>query len=142
MASDSFWTPSSSIGPGNKKIRKFKASLVVPTALTTITVTTPFISGKIKKVHIKPGDMATSATLKGFDADSGQVTPEYFLDFTFPASQVERIIYPALATLLNTGEAAVTARTVDYVVCGRISLVLASAVAADSTDVTIYVECE
>jgi hypothetical protein len=123
-------------------IAVWDVTLTVPTALTTISATSDMaFGGEIVKIEIDPGAaMATSATLVAYDADTGMTAPESFLSLTFPASEVERTIYPALVTLLNTGEAAVTARTVPYIICGRITATLASAVAADSTRVRVYVK--
>jgi hypothetical protein len=134
-------TPVNSSFGGQYPVRVCDATLTVAAAATSATFTSASkFRGTVEKVEIDPGAaMATSATLKGYEANSPLTAPDYFLNFTFPASEVERVIYPAVATLLNTGEAAVTARTVPYVVNDYLRIDLGSAAAADSVRVRVYV---
>lgn len=129
------------VGKGNIKV--FDTTLTVATAATSATVTsTEFYSGRVIKVIVHPGSaMATSATLKAYEANTPLTTPDYFLNLTFPASEVERIIYPVVdATLKNDGTAVTTARSTDYYICDQIKIDLASATAADSVQVQVYVD--
>lgn len=140
---------------------KFNRPLGVSTWEVTLTVATdtteykvyspsPF-AGRVAKVEIDPGTaMDTSATLKGFEKNTGlaAATRDQFLNYTFPASEVELVIYPKRVTTLNTGVE--TTDTYDgtnvikdfepYIVNGVLELDLESAVAGDAVTVRVYVE--
>lgn len=125
-------------------------TLTVATAATSATATSDSaFYGKIAKIEIDPGAaMATSATLKGYEANTPLATGtrDHFLNYTFPESQVELVMYPRVAAVINTGTAAYYNDESDeevmtqYVVCDALTVDLASAVAADSVRVRIYVE--
>lgn len=133
-------------------LRSEKLSLTVPAEGTSVSATTKGIfSGRVVKVEIDPGAaMATNATLKVYQADTPLATGtrDHYLNYIFPASQVELVVYPTVLTTLNT--AAETTATYDGtrvvktfvqpVVNGPITADLASAVAADATAVWVFVE--
>ena len=134
------------------KMKIWDVTLTVATAATSATATSDRIySGIVRKIEVDPGAaMATSATLKGYEAGTPLATGtrDHFLNYTLPESEVELVIYPKVLTTLNTG--AETAATydgtevvktfADYVVCDYLTLDLASAAPADSVRVRIYVE--
>jgi hypothetical protein len=137
---------------GKGKVKVWDVTLTVATGATSATETSEdaFV-GEVVKIEIDPGAaMATSATLKAYEANTPLATGtrDHFLDFTFPASEVERVIYPRVLTMLNTGDE--TTDTYDgtrviktfapYYVCDQLKIDLASAVAADATRVRIYVK--
>jgi hypothetical protein len=128
---------------GQYPVRKLKVSLTVAAAATSATATTTSrVRGTIEKIELDPGDMATSATLKIYEADTvlATGTRDHFLSYTFPASQVELVVYPLKATTTNDGSTATNPLNyVKYVVDGKITVDLGSAAAADSVDVYIYV---
>lgn len=133
-------------------IRSEKLSLTVATAATTATATTKGIyRGQIAKIEIDPGDqMEENATLKVYQSDTPLATGtrDHYLNYTFPASKVELVVYPMNLTTLNT--AAETTATYDgtrvvktfkpYHVNGYITADLAAAVAGDAVNVWIFVE--
>jgi hypothetical protein len=135
-------TPVNSSFGGQYPMRVCEATLTVAAAATTATFTsTSKFRGTIEKIEIDPGAaMATSATLKIYEANSPLAVPDYFLNLTFPASEVERIIYPRVdAALKNDGTALTTTVSEKYVCCDNIKVDLASAAAADSVKVRIYI---
>lgn len=136
---------------GQYPVRKCVATLTVAATATTATFTsTSKFRGTVEKIEIDPGAaMATSATLKGYEANTplDTTTRDHFLDFTFPASEVNRVFYPMKTTTLNTGVAetatydgthALVFQT-KYVVDDYLRIDLAAAVAGDSVTVRIYV---
>ena len=129
---------------GQSKIKVWDVTLTVAAGAETATATSDdAFSGFIRKVELDPGDMATSATLKGYEAATPLATGtrDHFLNYTFPASQVELVIYPLFeSSSLNTGSALTTKFSQPYVICDQIRVDLASAAAADSVRVRVYVE--
>ena len=120
-------------------------TLTVATAATSATATSDdALHGKVVKVELDPGAaMATSATLKGYEANTALATGtrDHFLNYTFPGSEVELVIYPLFdSSTLNTGAALSTKSSQPYIVCDALTLDLAAAVAADSVRVRVYVE--
>ena len=135
-------TPVMSSFGGQYPMRVCEATLTVAALGTTATFTSASkFRGKIEKIELDPGDMATSATIKGYEANTPLATGtrDHFLDYTFPASQVELVFYPHLAGTLNTGAAANPTISRQYAVCDNLRIDLASAAAADSVKVRIYV---
>lgn len=137
-------------------IESEKLSIIVAAEATTGTATsTKQFNGRVVKIEIDPGDMATSATLKAYCEKTALATGtrDHCLNYTFPESQAELVIYPMKACTDNTGAAIYAYQGIDtedpdvnvplyqpYVVDGAIKLDLASAAAADSVSVTFYVE--
>ena len=89
------------------KMKIWDVTLTVATAATSATATSDRIySGIVRKIEVDPGAaMATSATLKGYEAGTPLATGtrDHFLNYTFPESEVELVIYPKVLTTLNTG---------------------------------------
>lgn len=129
--------------PGGK-IKVWDVTLTVAAGATEASATSQdYFCGKVLKVELDPGDMATSATLKGYEANTPLATStrDHFINYTFPASQVELVIYPLFeSSTLNTGGALTTKESQHYVVSDKLTLDLASATAADSVRVRVYVE--
>ena len=129
---------------GQSKIKVWDVTLTVAAGAETATATSvAAFSGFIRKVELDPGDMATSATLKGYEASTPLATGtrDHFLNYTFPESQVELVIYPLFeSSSLNTGSALTTKQSQAYIVCDKLRLDLAAAAAADSVRVRVYVE--
>ena len=129
---------------GKSKIKVWDVTLTVATGAETATGTSDdAFSGFIRKIELDPGDMATSATLKGYEAATPLATGtrDHFLSYTFPETQVELVVYPLFeSSTLNTGAALTTKQSQAYVVCDKLTLDLASATAADSVRVRVYVE--
>ena len=128
-------------------MRSCTMTLTVPTAATSVSVTSSTkFRGKIQKIELDPGAaMATSATLKGYQADTTLLTAtrDHFLNYTFPASEVELVFYPLKPATTNAGVAVEYASSypvyVPYVVDGHLTVDLAAAVAGDSVIVKIFV---
>ena len=122
----------------------WEETLTVATGATTATASSPSVlAGKIAKVELDPGSaMATSATLKGYEKNTPLATGtrDHFLNYIFPESEVELVIYPMVAAKENDGTAADPTQSRCYTVCDNLRLDLASAVAGDSVTVRIYVE--
>lgn len=134
---------------GQYPMRTYDVTLTVPTGETTVAASSDSkYRGTIEKIEIIPGAaMATSATLKGYEAGSPLTAPDYFLDFTFPESQVEAVLYP-LKPCVNAGgnnTTVVVSYATGFPICtkfvvnDKLKLVLASAVAGDSVRVRVYV---
>lgn len=142
-------TPAVATFGGQYPVRVCDATLTVATGATTATFTSSTkFRGTIEKIEIVPGAaMATSATLKGYEANTPLTTPDYFLDFTFPESEAEATLYPLKPCVnANGNNTTVVASYADgYPICTKfvvndyLKLVLASAVAADSVRVRVYV---
>lgn len=127
------------------RYRVWDVTLTVAAAATTATATSKdYFAGTVRKIEIDPGSaMATSATLKAYEANTPLATGtrDHFLALTFPASEVEQVIYPRVdAALKNDGTALTTTVSDAYVVCDQLRVDLASAAAADSVRVRVYVE--
>lgn len=125
-------------------IKVWDVTLTVAAEATTATATSDgHFNGYIRKIEIDPGAaMATSATLKMYEANTPLATGtrDHFLNYTFPASEVEFVIYPHVAGKENDATAADPTVSVPYVVCDQLRADLASAVAADSVRIRVYVE--
>ena len=144
-------TPIQSSFGGQYPMRVCDATLTVGAAVTSATFTsTSKFRGTVEKIEIDPGAaMTTSATLKGYEANTplATATRDHFLNYTFPASEVELVWYPVKPIALNTGVAETatydgTHAIVDYtkyVVNDYLTIDLASATAGDSVRVRIYV---
>jgi hypothetical protein len=144
-------SPVQSYFGGQYPVRKCVATLTVAASATSATFTsTSRFRGTIEKIEIDPGAaMTTSATLKGYEANTPLATGtrDHFLNYTFPASEVELVFYPVKPVTLNTGVAETgtydgTHAIVDYtkyVVDDYLKIDLASATAGDATTVRIYV---
>jgi hypothetical protein len=132
---------------GQYPVRKLKVSLTVAAAATSATATTTSrVRGTIEKIVLDPGGaMATSATLKGYEKDTPLATGtrDHFLDYTFPASEVELVFYPMKPVTTNAAAATTYDGTrliyTKYVVDDYLTIDLGSAAAADSVVVYIYV---
>lgn len=129
----------------NGNVSVWDVTLTVATAATSATATSDLaFHGRVVKVEIDPGAaMATSATLKGYEANTPLATGtrDHFLSYTFPGSEVELVIYPLFdSSTLNTGAALSTKASQSYIVCDTLTIDLAAAVAADSVRVRVYVE--
>ena len=130
------------VGRGGVKV--WDVTLTVATGATSATATsTDYFSGYIRKIEIDPGAaMATSATLKGYEANTPLATGtrDHFLSYTFPASEVELVMYPLVeSSVLNTGGALTTKESQAYCVCDQLKIDLELATAGDSTRVRVYV---
>jgi hypothetical protein len=137
-------TPVMSGFGGQYPVRKLKLSLTVAAAATTATATTTSrVRGTIEKIVLAPGAaMQTSATLKGYEANTPLATGtrDHFLNYTFPASEVELVFYPCKAMVLNDGSTATNPVTYSkHVVDDYLTVDLASSAAAETVDVYIYV---
>lgn len=134
---------------GQYPVWVYEDTLTVATDETTATATSrQTFKGTIEKVEIIPGAaMATSATLKAYEANTGMTTPDYFLDYTFPESEAQVTIYP-LRPCTNVGGSNTTVVVsyadgypvcTKFVVCDQLKYELASAAAGDSVTVRTYV---
>lgn len=126
-------------------IESEKVTLTVPTAATSVSATTTKVfSGRLVKVEIDPGAaMSTSATLKAYQATTALATStrDHYLNYTFPASEVELVVYPLVATTTSDGSTATNPlHYVQHAVDGPITCDLASATAADACVVEFFVE--
>ena len=128
---------------GQRPVDVWDVTLTVAAAATTATATSQFkYKGYIEKIELDPGDMATSATLKGYEANTPLATEtrEHFCDYTFPASQVELVFHPRVnVATQNTGANLTVPVSEKYAVCDYLKLDLASAAAADSVRVRVYI---
>lgn len=128
---------------GSGEVKVWDVTLTVAAGATSATATSPdAFAGHIVKVEIDPGDMATSATLKGYEANTPLATGtrDHFISYTFPASQVELVVYPLFeSSTANTGSALTSKLSQHYIVCDQLKLDLESAAAADSVRVRVYV---
>lgn len=145
----SYDTPAVATFGGQYPVRVCDATLTVATGATTATFTSSTkFRGTIEKVEIIPGSqMATSATLQGYEANTSLTTPDYFLNFTFPESEAEATLYP-LKPCVNVGgnnTTVVVSYADGYPICTKfvvndyLKLDLASAAAGDSVRVRVYV---
>lgn len=128
--------------PGTK-MKVFDTTLTVAAAATSATVTSNEVfCGQVVRVEIDPGAaMTTSATLKGYEANTALATGtrEHFINYTFPASEVELVIRPLAAAVAVGGGALTTATSVPIYVSDQLTIDLESATAADATRVRVYV---
>jgi hypothetical protein len=128
---------------GKSNVKVWDVTLTVAAGATSATATSAgYFAGTIRKVEIDPGDMATSATLKIYEANTPLATEtrDHCFTYTFPASQVELVAYPMVAALDNDGSSLTTATSVPFVVCDKLTVDLASATAADSVRVRVYIQ--
>lgn len=134
---------------GQYPVWVYEDTLTVATDETTATATSrQTFKGTIEKVEIIPGAaMATSATLKAYEANTDMDTPDYFLDYTFPESEAQVTIYP-LRPCTNVGGSNTTVVVsyadgypvcTKFVVCDQLKYELASAAAGNSVTVRTYV---
>jgi len=142
-------TPTNASFGGQYPVRVNEETLTVATGATTATATSrQKYKGTIEKVEIIPGtQMATSATLKAYEANTDMTTPDYFLNYTFPESEAQLTLYPLKPCVNVAGDNTTT--TVSYadgypictkfVVCDTLKYDLASAVAGDSVTIRTYV---
>lgn len=142
-------TPAVATFGGQYPVRVCDATLTVATDETeaTFTSSTKF-RGTIEKVEIIPGSqMATSATLQGYEANTPMTTPDYFVNHTFPESEAEVTMYPLKPCVNATGNNTTTVVSYadGYPICTKfvvndyLKLALASAAAGDSVRVRVYV---
>jgi hypothetical protein len=128
---------------GQYPVRTCKLSLTAAPAATSATATSSTkFRGTVEKIELDPGAaMATSATLKGYGANTALATGtrDHFLNYTFPASEVELVFYPMTPATSSTGGALTTATSTKFVIDDYITVDLASCVAGDSVDVYVYV---
>ncbi len=125
-----------------------EGTLTVAAAETTATWTSKTAySGEVVRVEIDPGAALTaSATLKGYEAGTALATGTrmHFLNYTVPNPAVERQFVPLVAATTNAGVAVTYALDmpiyVPIAVSGKLKVDLASATAADSVTVRIYVK--
>jgi len=110
---------------GQHDLQLWKALVTVPTGATTVSVESPWpLSGVVTEVWIDPGTLAHNATIKGYMQEDELSTPTYFLDYTVPNPAVET-------------RAALNAR---LRVTGKLQIDVASAVAANSFTVYVWVD--
>ena len=125
------------------RMRVWDVTLTAATGATTATGTSDdAFSGIVRKVEIDPGTLTASATLKGYEANTPLATGtrDHFVDYTVPSPAVELVLYPMVAAKEKDGTAADPTQSLSYVVCDNLKLDLASATAADSVRVRVYVE--
>lgn len=145
----SFDTPFNASFGGAYPVRVCEGTITVATDETTgsFTSSTKF-RGTIEKVEIIPGAaMATSATLKAYEANTDMTTPDYFLNYTFPESEAQVTFYPLKPCVNVSGNnTTVVASYADgypictkFVVCDNLKVDLAGAIAGNSVTVRIYV---
>lgn len=124
-------------------VQVWDVTLTVAAGATTATATSDFpLSGRVIKVELDPGTLAGNFTIKGYEADTALLTGtrDHFLNYTV-ATAVELVIYPMFeSSTLNTGAALTTKVSQPYIVCGKLKLDLAVAVAGDTLRVRVYVE--
>ena len=136
-------TPSFQSFGGQYPVRVCEATLTVASGTTATFTSSSKFRGTIEKIEIDPGAaMSTSATLKGYEAntDLATGTRDHFLNYTFPASEVELVIYPLVATTTNDGSTATSPLNYSkYVVNDNLKVDLAAATVADAVTVRIYV---
>jgi hypothetical protein len=124
-------------------VQVWDVTLTVATAAITATATSdsPLV-GRVIKVELDPGTIASNFTLKGYEASTALATGtrDHFIDYTV-ATGVELVLYPVKnATVQNTGAAVTTARSTEYIVSDKLTLDLATVVAGDSLRVRVYVQ--
>ncbi len=103
-------------------LQLWKTTVTIAAGATTASIEpSNRISGTVVAVWLDPGTLTASATIKGYSQTDDISTPTYFIDYTVPNPAVET-------------RAALNAR---LRVFGKLEIDIASATAADS--VTIYV---
>jgi hypothetical protein len=140
-------TPTMATFGGQYPVRKCKLPLAITASTSTYAISTSRYRGTIEKVELDPGaQMATSATLKGYQVETSTGTStlaagtrDQFLNYTFPASEVELVFYPMVGATANTGGALTTATSTKYVIEGYIRVDLEAGAVGDSVDVYVYV---
>jgi hypothetical protein len=124
-------------------IQVWDVTLTVAAGETTATATSDdVLVGRVIKVELDPVVMQANFTIKGYEANTALATGtrDHFLDYTV-ASAVELVLYPVRdATVKNTGAAVTTARSTEFIVCDKLTLDVASAVAANSIRAKVYVQ--
>jgi hypothetical protein len=106
-------------------LQLWKATVTIPAAATGITVTSPHgLSGTVVSAWIDPVALTENATVKVYDAVDAMTTPTYAVNYTQPAANAE-------------SKAALYARCR---VMGTLTCVVASATAADSFVLYVYVD--
>ena len=124
-------------------IQVWDVTLTVAAGATTATATSDdVLAGRVVKVELDPGTLAGNFTIKGYEANTPLATGtrDHFLNYTV-ATAVELVIYPMFeSSTLNTGAALTTKASQSYIVCDKLKLDLAVAVAGDSLRVRVYVE--
>lgn len=112
---------------GPLPLQLWKTTVTIATGATTASIkTSNKASGTVVAVWIDPSTLTASATIKGYMVVDGLTTPTYFLDYTVPN--------PAIET-----RAALSAR---LRVFGQLQIDVASATAADSFTVYVWVDPE
>jgi len=131
---------------GQYPVRVCEATLTVAAAGTSATFTSSSkFRGTIEKIELDPGTVTENATIKGYEAntDLATGTRDHFLNYTVPASEVELVFYPVKPLTTNAGVAVSYADGYPaygkYVVNDQLRIDLASATAADSVTIRIYV---
>jgi hypothetical protein len=103
----------------------WKTTVTIATGATTASIeSSNKISGVVTGVWIDPGTLTASATIKGYAQNDGLTTPTYFLNYTVPN--------PAAET-----RAALNSR---LRVFGKLQIDVASATAADSFTIYVWVD--
>jgi len=124
-------------------VQVWDVTLTVAVGATTATATSDHpLAGRVVKVVLDPGTLADNFTIKGYEASTALATGtrDHFINYTV-ATAVELVIYPMFeSSTLNTGAALTTKNSQSYIVCDKLKLDLASAVAGNSLRVLVYVE--
>ena len=141
-------TPVLSMFGGQYPVRRCKLSLAITASTSTYAVSPSRYRGTVEKIELDPGAaMSTSATLKGYAVETALTgtstlaagTRDQFLNYTFPASEVELVFYPMTPATSNTGGALTTAASTKYIVDGYLRVDLEAGTVGDAVDVYIYV---
>lgn len=130
------------IGQGNMKV--WDVTLTVATGATTASETsTDYFTGIVRKIEIDPSTLTASATIKGYEANTPLATGtrDHFIDYTVPDPATEAVFYPLVESSATNANGALTTKfSQPRVVCDQLKLDVASATAADSVRVRVYVE--
>jgi hypothetical protein len=124
-------------------VQVWDVTLTVATGETTATATSDdVLVGRVIKVELDPVVMQANFTIKGYEANTALATGtrDHFLDYTV-ASAVELVIYPLFESSTDHAGAALTTKVSQpYIVCDKLTLDVASAVAANSIRAKVYVQ--
>jgi len=129
------------------KIFIWDVTLTVATAATTATATSDdAFYGEVRKIEIDPGAALTaSATIKGYEANTALATGtrDHFLDYTVPGSAVEVAFYPLVESSVTNANGALTTKlSQPHLVCDALTIDIASATAADSVRIRVWVKSD
>lgn len=106
-------------------LQLWKTTVTIAAGATTASIEpSNKVSGTVVGVWLDPGTLTASATLKGYAQNDGLTTPSYFLNYTVPN--------PAVETR--------NARYAQIRVFGKLQIDIASATAADSVMIYVWVD--